>query len=578
MRQFKRAVHLTVLGTLLWSSAAAVGSGGSDEQHCAYYEAGTKQVYWGDLHVHSGFSLDAWGYGTARTPREAYGFARGAPTILPGGHAVQLERPLDFMSVTDHAEWFDLMSLCTDPNWSENAYCRTLTEKNTPATGREVFTEYVLPTITKANPQPAQLCVDQPARCAASMQQQWRRIQRQAHQANRPCEFTAFVGFEWSATPDYSHTHRNVIFASENVTSEPIDYLRYPSPDKLWQELDQRCLRAEGCDVLVIPHNTNMGDGKSFDVETESADLRSRRARYEKLIEIHQEKGNSECLPAYGQADEDCGFETILTRHSQPTAATDFTAEEWQRMRGTYVRRLLLRGLRAYDQSGGETPNPLQLGIIGSTDNHAGTGGFVEEDQWLGSVFGIGDFERTMARRSWNPGGLVAVWAEENTRSSIFAALSRREVYATSGPRLRLRFMAATEPLSCDGPPPEHAVTMGGELSGRGERYFMVHAQYDRTPLRAIEIVKGSYRQGELREQVKGIWQRDGGGLDVCVTWQDDAFDYQAPAFWYARVHEAPTPRWSARHCRQAGRCDEFRDADVSISERAWSSPIWNLP
>lgn len=581
MPSIKRLDYLkTVLACVCLAGSFAVAAAAEAEQdeHCDYYQAGDKQVYWGDLHVHSGYSLDAWGYGTANTPREAYDFAKGAPMNLPSGQTVRLERPLDFMSVTDHAEWFNLMYQCTDPGWSDHPYCDTMTEKNAPGTGSEVFGEYVLPTITKADPQPAALCVDDPARCARTMQQQWRRIQRQAHDANEPCSFTAFVGFEWSATPDYSHNHRNVIFADENVSAQPIDYMRYRTPDLLWRELDRQCRSEDDCDVLVIPHNTNMGDGKSFDVETESPELLSMRARYERLVEIHQQKGNSECLPAFGQTDEDCSFETVLTLNSRPTAAAEYTAQQWERMRGSYVRRLLLRGLYAYQQSAEQAVNPLQLGIIGSTDNHVGTGGFVEEDQWLGSVFGIGDFDRTMVRRSWNPGGLVAVWAEENTRTSLFDALSRREVYATSGPRMKLRFTASYEPLSCDEEIPTRAIPMGGELNGSGARHFMVQAQYDKTPLRAIDIVKGEYAEETLLEQVVRIWEKSAGGLDVCVTWQDQDFDAAAPAFWYARLHEAPTPRWSAVHCQRAGRCDEFEDADVSISERAWSSPIWHLP
>ena len=569
----------TVAATALLCMSALITTPAGAQETCPGYTPGNKSVFWGDLHVHSGYSLDAWGFGTANTPKDAYAFARGESITLPGGQKVALDRPLDFMAVTDHAEWFNLMYACSDPMWSNQPYCNTLTEKNAPATGSEVFREYVVPTITRAQPEQTELCTDDPEMCAAAQQGQWHRIQVQANQANDPCAFTSFVAFEWSATPDFSHNHRNVIFADENAVDDAIDYLRFPTPEALWRELDRQCKAEDGCDVIAIPHNTNMGDGKSFDVETENPEQLALRARYERLVEIHQEKGNSECLPAFGATDEDCNFEIILTRSSQPTLAEQYSEAEWERMRGSYVRRLLLRGLYAYDASGKERLNPLQLGIIGSTDTHAGTGGFVEEDAWPGSVFGGGSFERTMARRNWNPGGLVAVWAEQNTRSSIFAALKRREVYATSGPRMRVRIAADEKPLSCDADIPERATPMGGTLHGRAAgAHLLVQAQFDRNPLQRIEIIKGEYRDGELHETVTNIWQSTDGALDICATWQDEDFDRNTPAFWYARVLEAPSRRWSAHHCQREDRCDEYPDANVSIRERAWTSPIWHLP
>ena len=542
-----------------------------------------KQIFWGDLHVHSGYSLDAWGYGTKLTPAESYAFAKGAAVTLPHGERVKLDRPLDFMAVTDHAEWFNLMHVCTDPQYSSHDYCKILTLKNTPETGTEVFSEYVLPTITKAQPQPTPLCEEDPSGCRRAHLSEWQRIQDQTNEAYEPCTFTSFIGWEWSATPDYSHNHRNVIFANANVTADAIDYMRYPTPELLWRELERQCRPEDGCDVIAIPHNTNMGDGKSFDVETESVSQRLLRAKYERLVEIHQEKGNSECLPAFGTTDEDCNFETRLTKNSRPATEDDYTAEEWERMRGSYVRRLLLRGLYSFKQSGDAAVNPLQLGIIGSTDNHAGTGGFVDEQNWPGSVFGLGSFERSMSRSSWNPGGLVAVWAEQNTRESIFTALKRREVYATSGPRIRLKLEASPRALTCEPGSADNekddTVPMGGTITRPGESISLrIMAQADDAPIQTIEIVKGDLHGDELRERVERVWHRDSGAHDVCVTWKDEHPDAAAPAFWYARVLEAPTPRWTAYQCRRAGRCDEYEDVDLWIRERAWSSPVWYLP
>ncbi len=539
---------------------------------------GDKQIFWGDLHVHSGYSLDAWGYGTATSPAQAYAFAKGDPIPLADGSVVSLPRPLDFMAVTDHAEWFNLMYICTEPMASTHPYCATLTEKNSPAEGAEVFRTYVLPTITRASPQPTPLCAAQPGQCQQAHLSQWQRVQDQANAANDPCNFTTFVGFEWSATPDFSHNHRNIIFANHNVTPQAIDYMRYPTPQKLWRELARQCRVENGCDVLAIPHNTNMGDGKSFDVETESPEELALRAHYERLVEIHQEKGNSECLPAFGASDEDCNFEIYLTKNSQPQTMDGYTQAEWERMRGTYVRGLLLRGLAAYQGSGEQKLNPLQLGIIGSTDNHAGTGGFTDEQLWPGTLFGFGDFERTMARQAFNPGGLVAVWAEENTRERIFAALKRREVFATSGPRIRVRLAATSTAVSCAEDLPDQAVPMGSVVGDVNSHHLRVQVQADHTPITAVEIVKGTLVEGQPREQVIRLWQDKDGVQDLCVNWTDEQFAADLPQFWYARVLQAPTPRWTAYRCQREGRCEEFPQAERWVRERAWTSPIWHLP
>ena len=550
---------------------------------CDYHQVGQKHLYWGDLHVHTAYSLDAYAFGTLKTPAQAYAFARGEAMTLQDGSTAQLDRPLDFAAVTDHAEWFDLLHICTDPQNFDDPYCERLRKDSSMENGSSLFVDYVIPTITQEAPQATPICIADPAKCIEAKKSQWQRVQDQANAANDPCNFTAQIGYEWSYTKSFSHSHRNIIFANDKVTQDAIDYIRHPTLSDLWQQLEKQCRAEDGCDVLAIPHNTNIGDGMTFDVETEDDRTLQLRSKYERLVEIHQEKGNSECLsPLKSDESGDCSFENYITNHSRPKAKDQFTDEAWTKMRGTYVRGLLMRGLAAYQNSDEAQLNPLQMGIIGSTDNHAGTPGHVNEAAWQGAVFGLGNLDRTMARSVFNPGGLVAVWAEENTRESIFAALKRREVYATSGPRISVRLSANTqgENLSCATEKNSLAtVSMGGDFNkALGAPTFKIHAQADQTPLQEMELIKGQYKNGKYEESVMTIWQRSSAGSDICQIWQDQNFEPEAPAFWYARIKETPTPRWSANLCQKAGRCEEFPGADVMIQERAWTSPIWYLP
>ena len=414
-----------------------------NDAHCEEFLPGQKQLFWGDLHVHTAWSLDAYAFGNRRDPGDAFAFGRGEEiTLADGITRVRLREPLDFMAVTDHAETFGVMYLCTDPRFLDDSYCRGLRSGSVRGKSIDVFRNYLLPMITGEKPSQSPLCTGDGQNCDAASRTQWRRIQEYANAANAPCRFTAFIGNEWSATPDDKHRHRNLIFSSGAVTREALDYIRYPDVDRLWQALDEQCLPGDGCDVLVVPHNTNLAEGGGFSIETADDASIERRMKYERLIEVFQSKGNSECLPPTSTDENaDCGFEIYLPKHIEDHLRDrSLPVEKWNSLRASYARSLLQSGLRYW---AAKRKNPLQLGFVGSTDNHSATPGFVEETDWRGDVWAWGDSATERLRRlQYNPGGLVGVWAEENTRSSIFAALSNREVYATSGPRIGLRFFA----------------------------------------------------------------------------------------------------------------------------------------
>ncbi len=555
---------------------------------CTNATPGEAQLYWGDLHVHTAYSLDAYAFGAIAAPKEAYAFGRGQPLRLANGEMVAIDRPLDFMAVTDHAETYDVMYICTDPLYRDDAYCRAIRSGPEPGNARTVFNDYLLPLVSDQPPQMAAVCDEDGVDCRAASIGQWRRAQRAANAANDPCTFTALIGYEWTASPGGHHWHRNVIFRSDRVPDRAADYVHFPEVTALWRELDTHCRSEDGCEVLTIPHNINWADGgRTFDIEHASeADLAA-RARFERLAEIHQEKGNSECLPAHrDDPGSDCAFELLTDNAAKArlTGPEDISPEDaWRRMRSTYYRGLLARGLAAYASSESGL-NPFMLGAIGSTDTHFGTPGLVSEAGYPGGIASLWlDGEERLTLPNYNPGGLVAVWAQENTRAAIFDSLQARSAYATSGTRIKLRF-GATEHDACENSKVNYDTFMGETLTtglpsdNTAGPVFTVEAGRDEAPLGTVQIIKGELREDGVVETVHTVADFPDGRDAVCISWQDEAFTAAAPAYWYARVLELPAPRWTKLLCEATGSCDRFPDADRNIRERAWSSPIWHLP
>ena len=555
----------------------------ADVLGCADKTPGEKQLLWGDLHVHTAHSMDAWAFGATATPQEAYAFAKGQPLRLANGELKQIDRPLDFAAVTDHPETWDQMYTCTDPEYADNAHCNELREFRRERNSARIFYDYLIPMVTRQPPVLPDFC-DDSGNCEIARKNQWHRAQRAANEANEPCEFSALIGYEWTASPGGQHWHRNVIFRSAAVTPQAYDYVRFPEVHSLWQQLDENCIEDKGCRVLTIPHNINWADGgPTFAVETETDQQWARRNKFERLAEIFQEKGASECLPEFAEdLDEDCDFNlaqvnAARARLSGATSASP--AEAWKQARSSYYRTLLGRGLLAY-QTGSDRSNPLMLGAIGSTDTHFGTPGRVAEGDYtrgISTMF-LTD-EQQLRAVDFNPGGLVAVWAEQNTRASVFDALYRREAYGTSGPRIKLKFGVA-EQGACEAEDLGLRVSMGGTY--RAQRgavpWFAVLVGKDETPIAEVQIIKGAIQNGELKEVVVTIAAFEPARSEECVMWKDVNFDPEAPTYWYARVLETKTPRWSKRLCERAELCDEYPKADQMVAERAWSSPIWFLP
>ena len=579
-------MHIQKFGVLALAGVASTIPSLTHAESCVTANDTTKTVYWGDLHVHTQYSLDAYAFGATATPADAYRYAKGEPLTLANGRTSQIDRPLDFAAVTDHAATFDLLYLCTDPMNIDNDYCRTLREARDNRDGRTLFNDYLLPIVVADDPAPAAICDDKNFSCSNAMTNQWQRTQRAANEANEPCAFTALIGYEWTASPGGRHWHRNVIFRGSTVIEQPIDYVRYPEVSMLWQQLDAQCKAEDDCHVLTIPHNINWADGgPTFAVESEDSTLRTLRAKFERLAEMHQEKGNSECMPEDPSADgDDCGFERVIenaakTRLSGPSKLS--AEDAWQQTRSSYYRTLLGRGLQTYQLSE-DRQNPLMLGAIASTDNHFGTAGRVAEEGYRGSISSLfSTDEQVLNNTQFNPGGLVAVWAKHNTRGEIFDALHRREAYATSGPRISLQFSAGPE-SACDAHPsiePNHTA-MGGTLPATTQAgvYFTVSAQMDQAPLAKLQLVKGELWEGQLRETVFDLFSNEEGQAQACVAWLDEGFNANAPGYWYARASEVATPRWSKLLCDSLGNCDDYPEADRMIEERAWSSPIWHLP
>lgn len=598
-----------------------------------------RSVFFGDLHVHTRLSFDAYAMDVRVSPDQAYRFARGEEVRLPpvgldgeGLQRLRIDRPLDFAALTDHSEFLGEIEACTVPGSAgyASATCEAY------RVGGNAGTTQIGIRLTLPNPKRASdVCPPDGSGCEALLGAVWRRVQESAAAAydkTPSCRFTSFVAYEYSAAPALSTMHRNVIFANDRVPA-PTTYFEQPSPEGLWRELRATCKDTRtGCDVLAIPHNANESNGKMFFIESadeggpaDPAAYARLRADLEPLFEVYQHKGDSECMNGLsgvaGAPDELCGFEKTLRPPAEITdcgdgTGTGGTARKGCFSRRDFVRNALLDGMALEERLG---VNPFRVGLIASTDTHNATPGAVAEDRFIGHRGADDDAPEKLLSRGnltpggveFSPGGLTAVWAEENSRPALFAALKRREVYGTSGPRMAVRFFGGygLPKDLCDDPQLtrkgyEGGVPMGGVLPKKpgptAAPSFVVQALRDPQggKLQVAQIIKGYLRDGQPRTAIFDVaGRRDNGarvdeatcatsgpGADtLCGSFTDPDFRPGERAFYYVRVVENPSCRWTAHTCNRlpAGmRPPTCSDPTVprTIQERAWTSPIWHQP
>lgn len=610
-----------------------------------------RNAYFGDLHVHTKYSFDAYAFGTVASPDDAYRFAKGEAIKNPAGFDMQLREPLDFYGVTDHGMFMGVAPTAADTlsDISRHEFAQVMHNLNAPDnTGRmsilDRMRSFGLARALALAVVDGEVDIVEPLAITKSA---WADSIRAADEHNDPGRFTTFVAYEYTTTSDDNGSlHRNVIFkGSDRVPEVPFSRMHSRDPEDLWNWMDT--LRANGVESLAIPHNSNKSNGHMFKLEDWAGDpfddeYAVKRIRNEPLVEITQIKGTSETHPALSSRDEWAGFELVSTRGVGMGKSMPSKPE------GSYVREAWRHGLQL--EAKGIT-NPFTFGVIGSSDTHTAAAQNNESDFssklgllsatadlrgsvplgfWDSTLFNLlpgqevveVDGERFMGgqQHEFSAAGLAAVWAEENTRESIYAAFRRKETFATSGPKIRLRLFAGYDlPVdlleTTQGVARAYAngVTMGAELSPDKtdpERAptFAIWAQADANsaPLQRLQMIKGWIdAAGETHEAVIDVACAGGaavnpasqrcpdngatvdlstcnisantGNAELRAAWTDPNFDPSERAFYYARVLENPTCRWNTWDAIKAG-TNPRADLAATLQERAWSSPIQYKP
>ena len=628
-----------------------------------------RNPYYGDLHVHTKYSFDAYVFGVTASPDDAYRYAKGEGIMHPLGYEMKLKKPLDFYSVTDHGFYMGMIQAYADTSTdiSQNEFAKPFHNLNrldnltveSAGERTDIFSSVLGATIIlpypdwhpkllwayiKRNTQLALQSFDYQIHKSA-----WSDVARSANEHNDPGHFTTFIGYEFTTSTDIEggNLHRNVIFNSSIASIRPWTRIDSINPEDLWTWQDK--LRAKGVDTISIPHNSNGSNGQMFEMESFKGNALNvqyakQRMLNEPIVEITQVKGTSETHPLLSPDDDWADFEIMDTRVGSipPT---------YSKPSGSYVREAYLNGLTLEFTRQG---NPYKFGLIGSSDTHTGGGSFDESNYWskVGLLDGDAEnrgsvplteenvdrleeymraFNQPISTISleqgeyantgftqWGASGLAAVWAEENTRESIFNAFRRKETFATTGSRIAVRFFAGYDLFNIDlnseslvSEAYEKGVTMGSDIINQDDKVpeFIVWAQRDKdgAPLQRVQIIKGwiDVNSGRPKEKIFDVICSDGlkpdkktkmcpdngakvnindcsiskniGSSELKAKWTDPEFDSTNKSFYYVRVLENPTCRWSTWDALKRG-FKPREDLHKTIQERAWSSPIWYIP
>jgi hypothetical protein len=595
------------------------------------------RVYFGDTHHHTSNSGDAFAGGNRLGLVEAYRLARGEEVVTSSGIAAKMGRPLDFLVVSDHAEGLGLMQQVYEGNptfMADETAARW--SKMMKAGGAEAAKAAGEIVSAQANNKLPPMFKD-PKVVGSIMKSVWEKYTATAEKYNEPGKFTAMIGYEWTSVPKGNNLHRNILFRDGKARADqifPFSSWNSEDPEKLWAWMEGYEKKTGG-KLLAIPHNANLSNGRMFELSTFTGgpltkDYAERRSRWEPLQEIIQTKGTSESHPLVSPADEFLDMGIAGWEYGNLTLEDGPLTK--QMMPTTYLRTGLMRGLEQEAKLGA---NPFKFGIVGSSDIHNSLS-FMEEDNYFGKMViqepSPDRWEHISKESSWDPklgpartrytwhynaAGWAAVWATENTREALWDAMMRKEVYGTSGTRMIVRFFGGWEYTAGDAKSRYLAeagyakgVPMGGDLAkapANKAPTFLVAALKD--PMGAnldrVQIVKGWVdASGKAQEKVydivwsgnrkpgangklppvgdtvdvaKATWTNTIGATELAAVWKDPDFKPSQRAFYYARVIEIPTPRWTAYDQLRFG-VKMSKDVPMKHQERAWTSPIWYSP